>query len=705
MVNVNPYQQQNQNPIPYGAVKDVVPQSVSQKLPPNVQNYDKDQFTQSAQAATEDTIAGTVAQSLDMDGMKPWQIALSAIGSIVFVFGVSALMNGRGINKGKLFAATKNIDNFANMVKNTKGYKKIADVFSKPMGNFKAWFKKTKLGDLFSDKKNLLAPRNAMASMSTGGTKTENCDEICDALEAVFGGKVKNDKSSLTNRALNKIRKTFKRPEVNIERFDLDKFLSDAGATDIEKADFKKAFDKYASSSKMRSDKEDLAAEFVKLMDRKLGFEGMSGAELRDALSKNNGKLGQKVNLMGLPHEIDLIDTYKKYKALNGHSAETGLGRLFQKGTIKITEAPTNGVTSRAKLGLGMGIYFLMSAFNRIIKAKKEDKVATAADALTGDLGGYMMMPVAGGALYGLASLKYLGFDSKNLAKYKADVADLNKQFANATSQIQKQKILKQFKELKKTTFKNNGGFFSKLIRTPAKVLSMGLEDLPSKNALTKKLKGFSGGALRFVAFLFVISPLLQKPIQAVSQKIFGKTEEMKQAEAEKKAEKERKKEAKNNPQPTPDIQMTEEELVKKLEANPQIVAQLQNNPQLMEQVANNPQILIDMLNQTGETPNATTPNINGCSPALNEYINANTQVQPNSQVVQPLNNQPTQPTPSVQQNPTATQTTDPVRTYVPSSSPVQISGAEAEQASSIQTALDKADKLEAQAMDALNGI
>lgn len=86
--------------------------------------------------------------------------------------------------------------------------------------------------------------------------------------------------------------------------------------------------------------------------------------------------------------------------------------------------------------------------------------------------------------------------------------------------------------------------WWEKPLKSIGKFLGSSLDDIPQTTAVkkfAKKAKGFGAGAMRFVLILFVLQPLLQKPIEKLTHKIFGKPEaylKKEEAEAKKSEEK-----------------------------------------------------------------------------------------------------------------------------------------------------------------------
>ena len=114
-----------------------------------------------------------------------------------------------------------------------------------------------------------------------------------------------------------------------------------------------------------------------------------------------------------------MADALKKVAILKGDGAKTGLGQKAQQILLRGVEGMSNGVTSRSLMGLLMGLGIYNGVFNKAQYAPKGETVSTFAEEAVGDMGSYMLFPVAGSLLYGASTLKYLASKSSQIAKYK----------------------------------------------------------------------------------------------------------------------------------------------------------------------------------------------------------------------------------------------------------------------------------------------
>ena len=243
-----------------------------------------------------------------------------------------------------------------------------------------------------------------------------------------------------------------------------------------------------------------------------------------------------------------------KYNVVAGELADTKIGSLLQKSIIVPTESIGNHVNDMSGMGLLLGLNIL-KLYNNAQDAPKGQKAATVADDYIGTIGSIAIStPLAFAATYGLASLGNL--EGKSI--------------------------------------------FSKILKVPGKIFSMGLD--PVKNgvpvpkqpknifgALAKKISGLSGGALRFGLVMFVFSAMFSKPMYNVIHKIFGKPYD-KQEEIDK----QKMEQAKN--QVIPELGISLGELEEKIKNNPDAIEKLQKDPELVNKVSQNPKLILDLL-------------------------------------------------------------------------------------------------------------
>ncbi len=449
---------------------------------------------QKAEETAKNSWAGSVMEGFGFGGkFDPAKFALSVLGAVGVVFGVSGLMN-KFIKSGGIFKMGSKIDGFVDKLMKNRTIKNVSDSASKTFGDLKKKFAKTDLGKLFSDKSNLIQPKNDMAKLFMKGTYGEAVDEVTDALEFM----VKENPSKLKNI----LTKAGCKDDV------IKKMMT--SISDIPKGDALEKFNVFN--------------EISPHLKKYFSFD-KNGKELIDFLSKGEvEKVTQKVRIPLFPlpikaaHEVNLGEAIKKVMILDGYGAKTGLAKETQKILLRGAEAVSNGVTSRSKMALMMGLVIYAGVMNKSLNAPKGEKTATFAEEAVGDMGSYMLFPIAGSLLYGAASLKYWGMKSEQIQLYRSGLKDLSEKAAKGL--VDKQGINNAYKTLQKSLYKDSK-WYQKPFKKLASVLATGIEAKPG--SIASKLKGFSGGALRFGIIMFGLSPFLIKPIIKACHAIFGK--------------------------------------------------------------------------------------------------------------------------------------------------------------------------------------
>ena len=261
-------------------------------------------------------------------------------------------------------------------------------------------------------------------------------------------------------------------------------------------------------------------------------------------------KAGQKIGIFKEKNTLgkgNMGDALIKYAIASGQLAQTAPAKLLQASVMIPAESISNYVCDHA----GMNAFMLSSLytlFNTAQDAPKGQKASTVADDFIGTIGNIAIStPVAFGVTYGLASLR----DLKG----------------------------------------NNIG--SKILRPIGKFFGMGLNKFDDMGKLVEGTSNpvikFAGGALRFIMIMFVISPIVQKPIRALIHKVFGKPYDPSELEKQAKAEAEANK-------IIPELGISQKQLNEKIMANPNALQEIQTNPQLAQKLQQNPKLLVDFL-------------------------------------------------------------------------------------------------------------
>lgn len=328
--------------------------------------------------------------------------------------------------------------------------------------------------------------------------------------------------------------------------------------------------------------------------------DGKVDSELRDILMCHGmdswgltnwiDKLGHKIrgdkwkNLS----RANLGSALIKFNSVNGDLATTAAGKFVQAAPTIVTESISNYVCDAATIN-AIVIPSFISLFNSVQEAPKEQKAATLASSFASDIGSLtVVMPTAGAITYGIANLSKL----------------------------------------------NGKGILKTPLRAIGKVFALGLDK--TANQAAKSMKWFSkdffkklgnsavrwgGGAFRLVMIMFVFSSMINKPIEKLVQKVFGKPYNKEEAEKAKQLEEQKK-------QVIPELGITQGELMEKMEKNPQAMQKLQTDEKLMYTVAQNPKAILDLLDnkevQYIEPPKSPASQGKILSPANQNRISGN---------------------------------------------------------------------------------
>ena len=351
--------------------------------------------------------------------------------------------------------------------------------------------------------------------------------------------------------------------------------------------------------------------------------------------------IGSKISKNWKPFgKGNLGDALIKFNMADGTLAQTGLGKFIQKAPLYTTESISNHVADLSTMNLFITIPALMSLFNSVQEAPKEQKVATLADEFVAGLGSFVFsMPLASSIVYSIATLKNL---------------------------------------------KGNNPL--KLI---GKIIGMGLPTIAENGTITqtnKFLPRYLGGAMRFILVMFVISPKISGVISKAVQKIFGKPYNKDEAEKLKALEEQKK-------QVIPELGITQGELMEKMEKNPQAIQKLQTDPKLAQTIAQNPKALLDLLDGKEvkyiEAPKSPASQGQILSPANKDRLNNKTN---NNTIITSTTNNNT--INNNAENKTTTQQSPDTATYIPSSEfSAKSTTLSAEQQSEYDALMTKADK------------
>ena len=264
-------------------------------------------------------------------------------------------------------------------------------------------------------------------------------------------------------------------------------------------------------------------------------------------------------------------------KAADSKVGKTSLGKALSKGFLKAKEImfSTSDFLGTSKMNFisdFVSIVFfagvLHKAYQESKDAPKDEKLSTFMHVLSEDYAPLMVMQPATSMVYKLGGNKYRGMTVANRKALQKHIAT-----TNATEKLTKEayklakyqkklllkgvdaadvsslagKTLKEAKQAAKSfTKKLDLKLWERPLKFVGKILDTALDNINSPTLLGKlknKMKGFGGGLGRLILAMFIIQPLLQKPITKLVHKIFGKpTAYLKKQEEQEKAD-----EAKNN--------------------------------------------------------------------------------------------------------------------------------------------------------------
>ncbi len=362
----------------------------------------------------------------------------------------------------------------------------------------------------------------------------------------------------------------------------------------------------------------------------------------------------------------NLFDSLIKFNAINGTGAKTLPGKFAQKAVTLPTECISNFVNDKSGMGLLLA-KGLIDTYDNAQDAPKEKKGGTVAnDFATQVLHWTLAMPVSYAVLYkGISSMK----------------------------------------NLQGTTF------VTKALKQVGKFFGMGLDSWVKENGQwifkknTNRAAGALGGVLRFFGIMFVLSPLISKQISKVTNKIFGKPYNKAEEEQKKKQEEQMN-------QIIPELGISQGELIKKLQNNPEVANKIQTDPKLLAEIQKNPKALVDLLDgkDISNTPQQnTSKNVNDyqISQANMNLLNRRKNLASTPNASTPTNNS-TAKAKEPQEANTATTTSQTQNqknsrdtvTYIPSSAPAPVPAATLsnEQYNKYTAEMARADKVLAKA-------
>ncbi len=724
MINNNYTNYNNQkNNLSYGAIKDVVPKNVNEKLPQNIQNLEAKDIANNN---------GAVSTMSNMNKST----GLATLG-IYLPFVALRTINDRqkgffsfGGEYDKSFLGR--LANFGNSI--NKGIRKLIP------DNIE-----TSVSKGIQSTKDFILKHSAIARSFTTPLKLESKMAMSEA-NGLFG-RVMYDNAFLFEKGFEgDIRQLFKGDaKGQFWQFLLNK-NKDIDSLPVDEA------------------KEVITGAFREIAEMPVKNKETMGyvEDIISKLSQSNeaaviGKWGNfpisKIPVIGKFFELRVpaseianklrvaSNTGGKTAAAIAAGGASALGNFMPNAFAKIYEGFTSNYVG-GKIAPVLQAYFLASAAMRAKDAPEGQRLSTFMDEEVGGVATLFTMPLATSLLTKMGGLKYLGMgkdvasQAKNVEKYREMIKTLNEKVdAKTITRGEYLNEVKKIKDLLNGKIDGSKGlrFWQKPLKAIGKILGSNYKketikpfiddmvpsDLSSlkqmglnvsnkvQNALygfkTGKFMGMTpGGVLRFVLVMFVLSPIVTKPIRWAINKIFGKPynpdEEKKQKEQEA---------IQNNPF----ANMQDSELLELLSKNQDILNQIQNNPELLKEFQSNPNKLYEILKEGAKKKEEANKNVPP-SPILQQYINSNT---PNSTFTPPIapiadnqvlnNNNSTfpvkMPAPNVQNDASqnnaqeTTEPTEPERTYIPSSKPADFSAQQKAQDEKFNAILQDMDNTE----------
>jgi len=416
---------------------------------------------------------------------------------------------------------------------------------------------------------------------------------------------------------------------------------------------------------------------------------------------------GRKIYWSELGNKLEAL------KGLESPNQVNALGKALPKGTIRVLESLTNGAAG-GKLAILMQAYILADAVVRTIKAPKGEKGKTFAENVIYNAGWYLAMPLSLNLMHNVGGLQYLGMKggeatatdvkkvsfkaakkafktSGNQAEFDAALKGINDKAADSLKNFRQEASVKNYraavnafnekvasgavtdkaeydtiiKEFK-AAFKAKGAvkWYQKPFKTIGKIMTTGLEhyraftnqtDSKFVKALknTKfNVKNSSGSILRVVMFMAVIAPFFGKLAAKASHLVFGK----------------------------PTKSVLDEEITEEAPkpAGGQTLPTV--NGAVTQPTAVAPTAPVQPQAQQSASPVQLTPG----GGLLNSYKAAQSAA---PQVTAPQ-----------------LKTQEPVRSYIPSSAPVQIQGISTDKSDKVNVAMNKANAAEQEALKYLAG-
>ena len=693
-----------QNQFSYGAVKDVVPQSINNKLPQNVQNFD-------VMETVSDNTAIKAAQNADTD---PFTIGLTGVLWIAIAQFCQFLSNKLDTNwddswLGKI--GTK-AESFAlKHTKNANGGK---------VRNFiNGLFDKSAV---LRSLKTPTRPQNSLAITQARGIT----GYVMSDVSSMLGYHLKNGHGDDILNLVKDLKPDLKTPKEALDYID-DLFKNcEQNKGQIEQ------LVKKLSQSNVKVSVDNLVNSNIHIPFTKINF---------------NFKIP---NIPFLKRKGSFKEMANKLNSVLSNSAGLGnqvttLGKSLPRQALKTLEGLTNGGAG-GKLLIVIQASIFAQAIKKAMDAPKGEKLSTFTENIANDFGFFLALPLQVKSSHIVGGLKYIGIggaknaaqQTKNVTKYREMIKALNEKVAGGAlshiDYLNEKNAIKNF-------LKGNSKWYHKPLKFIGKVFSTGLDEetiKPFVNAadnsfgtavfsklsnLANKIKGpYIGTILRFAVGTMLVGPLISKAVTKISHLIFGRPS--KSILDEDKKEENKTPQDANNP-----LNMTQEELMQKLASNPELMQRMENDPKFLEQVLSDPELFKKLLNNEIKPSQVTAQ---PSDDILNsKYIIKQGQTQAPAGAVQNIANPITQPQSlnaldnsksqanlfglgknekqeqqAQGEDNTEKDRLEPVRTYIPSSEcTIKNQSADGALDPEINNALLKAQKIEEAALRRLNSL
>ncbi len=364
------------------------------------------------------------------------------------------------------------------------------------------------------------------------------------------------------------------------------------------------------------------------------------------------------------------LDQMLKRTGLDKNIPKSGLGRFFGKYVNLVTEGLTNRVAG-GKLVAAIQAWFIAEALIRTAKAEKGDKVATFAERMTEMVAFFAAMPFAIKLMHKIGGLQYAGMTPEQVSKYRDALKIFNEKVKSGFFK-DKAAYKAERKVLEETLKGGKHNIFTKLAKRIGRIVTVGLEQIRpySKHTVEAGITGrikdvfrnpkywfkqCAGYPMRIIVGMMMISPFLGKLIIKGTHAIFGKPKNsvLDDGKTEEKQPQQEPTSAEKLAQINQLEMMIKQVRQSGEKLSPEQEAQLQQleqaivvaKAQLAQEMGQSP---ANPAMQTPQTGNSADVGLQNPSNLLDKYKNLNT-------------------------NANTQQTSEPVRTYIPSPEPVKI--------------------------------